>query len=144
MKYFFDTSALVKLYSSEDGSDKVRKIIMNPLSESYILELAIVELLSAVYRKFRNHEIAEKNIDPIHQAINLQFEDFYIIPMAADVIKESKTLIQNFGKEFGLRTLDALHIAGWNLVAESDWQFVSSDKNQLQVVDQMNWNTIAV
>jgi len=41
MKYFFDTSALVKLYSDEDGSDKVRKIIMNPLSENYILELAI-------------------------------------------------------------------------------------------------------
>jgi predicted nucleic acid-binding protein len=144
MNFFFDTSALVKLYSDEEGSDKVREMIMLPSSENYILELAIVELLSAVYRKFRNHEIPEKNLAPIHQAINLQFQNFTIIPMASDVIEESKLLIQNFGKEIGLRTLDALHIAGWLMVAESDWQFVSSDKNQLLVVNQLNWKSIAV
>ncbi len=29
---------------------------------------------------------------------------------------ESKTLIDSFGKNYGLRTLDALLIAGWNVV----------------------------
>ena len=65
-------------------------------------------------------------------------------PQASDIIKESRSLIMKFGKEFGLRTLDALHIAGWIMVAEPDWEFVSSDKNQLQVVAQLNYKTIAV
>ena len=42
---YFDTSALVKLYSDEDGSDKVRELVMNPSNENYILELAFIELL---------------------------------------------------------------------------------------------------
>lgn len=69
MKYFFDTSSLVKLFSNEVGSDSVREIILNPDSEIYFLELLIVELWSAIYRKFRNHEIPEENLKPINFAI---------------------------------------------------------------------------
>jgi len=57
MIYFFDTSALVKLFSDEVGSDKVRELVMNPLSENYILELALIELLCAVYRYCINFAI---------------------------------------------------------------------------------------
>ena len=82
MNLFFDTSALVKLFSVEEGSEAVKKIITSP----------------------------ENTINLLH----------------------------------GLRTLDALHVAGWRIVAEPGWTFVSSDKNQLNVVTQLNGKTIAV
>ena len=144
MIHFFDTSALVKLFSNESGSDRVKELIMNPLNEVWILELALVEILSAVYRKFRNNEIPEEKLEYIQEAIEQQFKFFTIIPLDSDVIEESKLLITRFGKKYGLRTLDALHIAGWNSIAGPVWKFVSSDKNQLHVVNLMNYKTIAV
>ena len=144
MILFFDTSALVKLFSNEPGSDRVKELIINPSNEIWVLELALIELLSAVYRKYRNKEIPEEKLEDIQRAIEKQFEFFFVISVASDIIEESKTLMQNFSKKFGLRTLDALRVAGWNIVAEADWQFVSSDLNQLNVVNQLKYNTIAV
>ncbi|MCK9452737.1 MAG: type II toxin-antitoxin system VapC family toxin [Bacteroidales bacterium] len=144
MIHFFDTSALVKLFSVEPGAGQVKEIIMNPSNDIWVLELALVELLSAVYRKYRNHEVPEENLERIQKAIEQQFEFFTIIPIGADVIEESKSLIIRYGKDYGLRTLDAMHIAGWNVIVEPDSIFVSSDKNQLQVVSLMNYQTISV
>lgn len=53
----------------------------------WVLELALIELLSAVYRKYRNNEIPEENLDPIQKAIEQQFEFFTILPLATDVVE---------------------------------------------------------
>ena len=67
-----------------------------------------------------------------------------MIPLASDIVEESITLMRRFGRKYGLRTLDALHIAGWNLFGEQNWKFVSSDINQLKVVQGMKYHTMAV
>ena len=144
MKYFIDTSALVKLFSNEAGSDKVREIILNPDSEVYFLELLMIELWSAIYRKFRNHEIPEENLKPLNIAINRQLDDFIMIPMNSGVLLEAKLIIYKYGKDVGLRTLDALHVAGWAMFAEDDWIFVSSDINQIRAVELMHYNFLKV
>ncbi len=141
---FFDTSALVKLFSLEDGSEKVKGIILDPNNEIWVLELAMVELISAVFRKYRNDEIKESHLEKIQLAIERQFEMFNIVPMAGDLMNETKALIKQFGKAHGLRTLDALHIAGWLTVAEHDWRFVSSDRNQIKVIGKLNYETLEI
>jgi len=138
MIHFFDTSALVKLFSNEPGSKRVQEIVLNTSNETVILELAEIELLSAVYRKYRNSEIPGDKIKPIRRAIELQLQGFTIIPLGSDIMEESKKLIEAYGKDFGLRTLDAIHVAGWNVVSELDWIFVSSDINQSRVVEKQN------
>ncbi len=144
MILYFDTSALVKLFSDEAGSESVKQLVNNPSNEVIVLELALIEILSAVYRKVRNNEIEEAKLEKIKVAIGQQFDYFTIIPMASDVVAESKTLLDSFGKNYGLRTLDALQIAGWNVAADPRWKFVSSDKNQLTVVEKLNAQTITV
>jgi len=144
MTLYFDTSALVKLFSDEQGSKLVRQIISNPFNEIWVLELALIEILSAVYRKRRNDEIPEGKLEAILIAIEQQFRSFRIVPLASDILEETKVLMKQFGGEFGLRTLDALHIAGFILFAEPRWKFVSSDKNQIDVVAALNYQTIAV
>lgn len=136
MIHYFDTSALVKLFSNESGSKKVQELVVHASNETVLIELAEIEILSAVYRKYRNNEISEDKILPIQQAITSQFQSFTIIPLGSDIIEESKKLIEVYGKDFGLRTLDAMHVAGWNIVSESDWIFVSSDINQIRVVEK--------
>ncbi len=144
MILFFDTSALVKLFSNEAGSDTVKKLVSDPNNEVWVLELALVEILCAIYRKARNKEIQQENLSAIHQALEQQFDFFTVIPMASDVVRESDILMRTYGLNFGLRALDALHIAGFNIVADKDWTFISADKNQLSIARKLNYEVIGV
>ncbi len=144
MIIFFDTSALVKLFSRERGSEAVKQLVTKPQNEIWVLELAQIEILCAVYRKARNNEIAKEVLSEIQRAIELQFDFFTVVPMASDIIRESTRLMQEFGFEYGLRTLDALHVAGLNTVAEPEWTFISADKTQLAVAQKMGYQIIVV
>jgi len=144
MNLFFDTSALVKLFNNEEGSEAVKKLVANPSSSINVLDLALIELQSAIHRKYRNNEIPEENLEKIQSAIEKQMEYFNTIPIGTDIMEEALELIKKFGKENGLRTLNALHVAGWRIMAEPGWIFVSSDKNQLNVVTQLNYKSIVV
>jgi predicted nucleic acid-binding protein len=62
MNVYFDTSAIVKLFSVESGTEEVEKLINEPKNEIWLLELAETELISAVYRKLRNNEIPQEKI----------------------------------------------------------------------------------
>lgn len=141
---YFDTSALVKLFSDEQRSKLVRRLISNPSNAIWVLELALIEMICTVYRKHRNNEVHEDSLETILTAIEQQFRSFRVIPLASDVVAELKELMKQFGSKFGLRTLDALHIAGFSLFAEPEWTFVSSDKNQLHVVEQLDYPIISV
>lgn len=51
--YYLDTSALIKLYREEPGTDEVERIFSSEESAIIISELALVELYSALYRLLR-------------------------------------------------------------------------------------------
>ena len=53
------------------------------------------------------------------------------MPLNIAIIEEARDLLSKFGKNFSLRTLDALQLASCNLVYEYDenWAIVSSDGN---------------
>lgn len=51
MNLFFDTSALVKLFHDEPGSDRVIEMVSSDANEIWVLEIARVEFLSALFRK---------------------------------------------------------------------------------------------
>ena len=53
MNYFFDTSALAKIYHREDDSDIVISIFNSRDNEIFVSELSVIEYYSVVYRKFR-------------------------------------------------------------------------------------------
>jgi predicted nucleic acid-binding protein len=64
--YFFDTSALVKRYHQEPGSQRVNAIFGDQDNALIISELAIVELASALQRKQNRDEIT---IQALHDAL---------------------------------------------------------------------------
>jgi len=57
MTYYFDTSALVKIYHTEAGSTTVQPIYRGS-DEIIISELGKIEYLSTVHRKYREQEIS--------------------------------------------------------------------------------------
>lgn len=57
--YYFDTSALLKLYIQEDGSDRLRRMLdQSEDNRVFILELTLLEARSAIRRRERAHEIS--------------------------------------------------------------------------------------
>jgi predicted nucleic acid-binding protein len=63
--YYFDSSALVKRYHSEKGTETVDKIIeeLEKGDESVISYFTILEIVSALRRKLKSKEITKKIFD---------------------------------------------------------------------------------
>ncbi|MEI7880737.1 MAG: hypothetical protein WCI95_07665 [bacterium] len=68
--------------------------------------------------------------------------DFSVEALSPALVFESERLLKEYGKTNGLRTLDALHLAGFSVIAEPDWSFVTADTNQADVCRLMGWRVV--
>jgi predicted nucleic acid-binding protein len=127
MKFFFDTSALVKFFYVESGTEIVTQIIEHTASEIWISDLARLEFTSALYRRYRNKSLDEIKLHTATTYFDKQLVSFNIEPLNQLVIDEAGMLLKKYGKEYGLRTLDALHLSTYSLISEQEWCFVTSD-----------------
>lgn len=93
--FFFDTSALMKLYHQEAGTDRAEAIFQRSECILCISELATVELYAALARKVRMREIFAE----AQQEAYRNFEDdcrqrFVIQPLTGTVVQKAKSLVQ--------------------------------------------------
>jgi predicted nucleic acid-binding protein len=139
MNVFFDTSSLVKFFKVEQGTDQVTEIILSRNNQIYISELARLEMLSAFYRKFRNHQIDLIHLNDAISGFNEQLAAFNLESLNQLILDEAGTMLQKFGKDFGLRTLDAIHLATFSLIADKKWLFVCSDETLCMVAKELGY-----
>mgnify|MGYP001237550124 CR=1 FL=1 len=142
MKLFFDTSALVKFFHEEEGSDEVTALINSPENEIWISELARLEFISALFRRFRNNEIDDAKLNEAISGFDEELASFNIETLGHAAIQEAESLLKKYGKTYGLRTLDALHLGAFSLISEKDWIFVSADKNLCDIVQVFGFTAI--
>lgn len=139
MNVFFDTSALVKFFNVERGTDRITELIVNRRNQIFLSELARLEILSAFYRKFRNHQIDIIQLNEAISGFNDQLVWFNLESLNQFILDEAGTMLQKFGKDFGLRTLDAIHLATFSLIAEKTWLFVCCDETLCMVVKELDY-----
>ncbi len=142
MNVFFDTSALVKFFNVEQGTDRVTQLIVNQRNQIFISELARLEIISAFYRKYRNHQIDNVQLKEAVSGFNDQLNRFNLESLNQLILDEAANMLQKFGKVHGLRTLDAIHIATFSLVAEKKWLFVCSDETLCLVVKELGYQVL--
>lgn len=142
MKLFFDTSALVKLFHKEPGTDEVTKWIQATENEVWIFALARLEFFSAIFRRFRNSEISESLLQQAIMGFEEQVATFNIQPLSQVVLEQAELLIKEYGKTHGLRSLDSLHLSAFILISEANWVFVSADSNLCKVISLLGYNTL--
>ena len=70
MNLFIDTSALVKFFHEEKGSEIVTELITSKENEIWILELVRLEFMSALFRRLRNKEINNLQLDEAISGFN--------------------------------------------------------------------------
>jgi len=104
---FFDTSALVKRYYQEAGTERVDELIDGD-DDVVISSLAIIETVSAFRRKYNRDELSR---DRMNGLLSEFFEEalanFVVVPVAESIVSFSFELVL----EDDLRTLDSLQLA---------------------------------
>ncbi len=108
--YFLDTSALVKLYVREPGSDRMIGLAKADDTDALaVLSLTPVEFRSALRRRERVGDVASADVSRILERFSLHFETrFERVPVNEPLVEAALGLIDRHA----LRAYDALQLAG--------------------------------
>ncbi len=134
MTAYFDTSALAKYFHTESGSTAVINILDDGDNTIWISELAITEFLSAIHRKLKMGEITIEVLQSTIKAFESKSAAWNIEPFSTLQTEEANRIIKEYGKTVGIRTLDALHLAAYNLLRQDDWIFIVADRQLNNIV----------
>lgn len=108
--YYFESSALVKRYISENGTAWVRGCAaLTSAHWIYVLRITAVEVASAVCRRHRSGRISTTDLAAILTQIRQDFADEYLIrEVTPDVLERAMSLAVTYS----LRAYDAVQLAG--------------------------------
>lgn len=125
MILYLDTSALVKLYVKEPGSQAVRALLEKAQVVS-TSRVAYVEMRAGLARKLRQGELSEEEYGHVLSDFEKDWKDYFVIEFSESVAKMGGELVE----KHPLRALDALHLASALFLRErarSDVFFSSFD-----------------
>lgn len=140
MNLFLDTSALIKLYHQEVGTEQFSKYLSNIKGDLFLTtsDLTKLELHSSLLKRSRMKQISNKNLNQLFRLLEKDFQNFNIV-IIDQVIKDiAIQLLDSIGLKYGLRTLDSLQLAS-SLYSNNYFKidfFVSSDKKLLNIAKE--------
>lgn len=135
--YYLDTSALVKLYVREPGTDEMVRLAEPSSGHTVaILGLARVEFRSAVRRRERAGEVSHDAAAALITSIDVHLQSLYLVqPVTEAVLEEAAGLLDRHP----LRAYDSIQLAGClslrARVSEPP-SFVCSDRQLLLAAQQ--------
>ncbi len=137
MKVFFDSSALVKRYVPEKGTDTVL-LICEQASQLGISVICYPEIISALCRLRRDKQIDGSHYVTAKQGIAQDLRDATLCNITETTVLQAILLLE----ENTLRAMDSFHIA-----AALEWGadlFVSSDLHQSKAAKKAGLNVRTV
>lgn len=131
--YFFDSSALIKRYHAEAGTEKTDELFAQQDNKIVKSSLALSEITSALNRKKNEGKINPELLqDILNEFYREVLERFTVISLDDSLIPHSIELILNRN----LRTLDSLQLNAalsvFQLLSEMKFIFVCADKKLLE------------
>ncbi len=135
--YYLETSALVKLYVRESGTERLLRLTARASNHRFaVLTLARVEMHSAVRRRQRDGDID----GPVAERLLSQFEQHLESRFIKQVLNDSLIdLATSFVNRHALRAYDAVQLAGCLMLKENsaidEPNFVCSDQRLLQAAE---------
>jgi len=137
MRLFFDTSALIKNYIQETGSDKVESL-MTDSEIIYVSSILEIETVSTLKRLLIDKAITEKEYIILKREFETDYQFFIAADLTSAVIEKAKTVIE---KHY-LKSLDAIHLAAAVLLADEIDYFIACDEKLLKAAKKEGINII--
>jgi predicted nucleic acid-binding protein len=112
-RYFFDTSAAVKYYHREPGTEQVSAIFAEPNRKIRISSLGFLEIQSSFAMKVRSGVLDRRGagMQRARLLLDIASGDIEIYSLTEDHWISAERLIGRYGFSHRLRTLDALQLA---------------------------------
>jgi len=138
---YFDTSAWLKLYVRENGSEEARNLARNyHLLSSALL---LTESFAALSGKRIIGEMDDKKFNRLVRTMKADSRYVEIINISDAVLDKSQEIVLNSAA----RTLDAIHIASaliFQSMAEIPVTFITSDRKQYEVAKEKGLRAVFV
>jgi predicted nucleic acid-binding protein len=111
--YFFDSSALVKLYHPEPGTTLVDRIVNSHINALRVSRLSVAEMISAFAIKARTKVITHEDARALVQRFrgDLTIGKFEVFEIGESTFALAESLVEHHTFERQLRALDALQLA---------------------------------
>lgn len=126
---YFGTSALLKKYFEEAGSDFVVALFKEKNLIPFTSVITQIESYHCIFRKKSESRLPEKMTRKILRQFDHDMQNFKIVQFGDKIIRDSQKLI----RQHVLKTLDAIHIASALQLKRNPKipiHFVSSDSAQ--------------
>ncbi len=111
--FFFDSSALVKLYHPETGTAAVDQIVGTRGNLISVSRLTVAELTSAFAIKVRTQSISREDADVFLRQFrgDVTSGKLEVFSIGESEFAMAELLVERYAFEFRLRALDALQLA---------------------------------
>lgn len=107
MILYLDTSALIKLYAEEPGTDQVRDAV-GSARIAVVSEIGYVEARSALARRERENSFSPEEHDKIVEKLERDFQEIFLLRrVTGEVVAQAGALV----RRHALRAYDAVHLA---------------------------------
>ena len=101
MRYYFDTSALVKRYIKESGSEVI-DIIIDKANNILVSALTHIETISAFRRLLAEENICEADYEKLKSELNKDFKDFTVLPISKKTLNNLAFRVSNVRRKVKL------------------------------------------
>ena len=140
---FCDTSAIVKLYHHEVGSEWMEAIFNDANAIIVISELTHVEFYSAMLKKVRTGDITnEAKEEAIKNFEKYGRDKFMLTLLESRIFKKAQKLLDKYGRNYSLRTLDAIQLAACLHDKIDGIRFIGADVHLLKICELEGLNMI--
>ena len=107
-------------------------LIADRNNDVWVSELVRLEFVCALHRRFRMKEISDEELNQVFHGFSEEYSRFNTKKVGRAVLSEAEVLVNRLGKTSGLRTLDSIHLATFNLFNEvAEMVFVVADDTLL-------------
>jgi predicted nucleic acid-binding protein len=127
VNFYLDTSALVKLYIDEVGSNRIKEIVLSDKHNVFISKITGAEVAAAFSRRRRMKDITEEDYDEILSDFLSDFERLFA---KSEVTDSVISLAIELTKRRALRGYDAVQLASAIMLSSEineGLNFISAD-----------------
>ena len=144
--YYLDTSALMKRYRPEAGSDVVGELFEGLVDSEALTtsQLTVLEANSAAGRLLEGREITRDEYQRMLERLDsdIAYYDITVTPVENELVIEATGIV----REYSLRTLDALHFTSAVIVSRAldnqDLCMVSADREVIEASESYGIPTL--